>query len=289
MANPDLANILLQHVVGGTVLSTALSNGEVTTLYGLDVTVDLSMGVMIDDAEVIGADIEADNGVVHVLDYVLLPTYDDVTEVVSFSPDHTILLQALTTANLVATLQDLNEEFTVFAPNDAAFTQFLTDNSLTAAQLLANPDLANILLHHVVGGTVLSTDLSNGPVETLNTTNIYVDLTSGVMINDAEVIGADIVADNGVVHVLDYVLSLDYGVSVLENNADISIYPNPTSDNLFVDGMISGESYNIVSLDGKIVKNGNVLNNVISIEDLINGVYFINFNESNTSIRVIKK
>ncbi len=218
------------------------------------------MGVMIDDAEVIGADIEADNGVVHVLDYVLLPTYDDVTEVVSFSPDHTILLQALTTANLVTTLQDLNEEFTVFAPNDAAFTQFLADNNLTPAELLSAPNLSNILLHHVVGGAVLSTD-HNGPVTTLNTTDIFVDLTSGVMINDAEVIGADIEADNGVVHVLDYVLSLDYGLSILENNTNISAYPNPTSDKLFVDGIISGESYIIVSLDGKVVKNGNVLNN----------------------------
>ena len=208
--DPDLTKVLLHHVVSGTVLSSGLSNGEVTTLSDLDVSVDISMGVMIDSATVTGANLPADNGVVHVIDYVLLPTYDDVTEVVSTSADHTTLLAALQTAGLVTTLQDPNSDFTVFAPTDAAFTQFLSDAGITATDLLNDPDLANVLLHHVVSGTVTSGMLSNAEVVTLSDLDVTVDLTMGVMIDDAEVTLADIMADNGVVHVIDYVLLPTY-------------------------------------------------------------------------------
>ena len=210
LASPELNKTLLHHVLSGGLFAPGLTNTEVTTLSGLDVTVDVTMGAMIDNANVVGSQIIADNGVVHVLDYVLLPTYDDVTEVISTSPNHTILLQALQTAGLVSTLQNLSSDFTVFAPDDAAFTQALSDLGLTAAQLLASPDLTKILLHHVVSGTVLSTGLSNGEVVTLSELDVTVDVSMGAMIDNANVTGADIVADNGVVHVLDYVLLPTY-------------------------------------------------------------------------------
>jgi len=298
LADPNLAKILLHHVVSGTVLSTSLSNGEVTTISGLDVTVDVSSGAKIDSANVVVADILADNGVVHVLDYVLLPTYDDVTEVVATSPDHTILLLALQTAGLVATLQDLSADFTVFAPTDAAFNAFLAANSLTAADLLASPDLSSILLHHVVSGTVLSTGLSSGPVTTINGTDVVVDLTSGVMIDNANVTAADIVADNGVVHVIDGVLVLP-STGIIENNLNYSVYPNPSVGNTITikgnEKSTEGAFIALIDGAGKLIANQSVTVNQLhagyefDISSCASGMYniIIRFENQISSQRLV--
>ena len=203
-----LTSILLHHVVSGTVLSTDLANGEVATLNpnGADVTVDITSGVMIDGANVTAADLIAGNGVVHVVDAVLVPSADDVTEIAINSPEHTILVEALTAADLVATLQG-EGPFTVFAPTNAAFVAALVALELTKDELFADKELlTTILLHHVVSGTVLSTDLASGDVTTLSKQTVTVDLSDGVMINTANVTAADLVAGNGVVHVIDAVL-----------------------------------------------------------------------------------
>jgi transforming growth factor-beta-induced protein len=203
-----LTDILLHHVVSGTVLSTALTNSEVATLNpdGADVTVDITNGAMIDDAKVTAADLIAGNGVVHVIDAVLVPSFDDVTEIAINSDDHTILVEALTAADLVGTLQGKGP-FTVFAPTNDAFVAALGVLGLTKDQLFADKDLlTKILLHHVVSGSVLSTDLTNGEVTTLSEQSVTVDLSSGVMINNANVTAADLKALNGVVHVVDAVL-----------------------------------------------------------------------------------
>ena len=279
LANPKLSNILLHHVVSGNVLSTSLSNGEVTTLSGLDVTVDLTNGVVIDNAKVTVADIAADNGVVHVINDILLPTYDDVTEIITTSPEHTVLLQALQAANLVSTLQGAGP-FTVFAPTDAAFTAFLTANNLTAAALLADPNLSSILLNHVVGAKVLSTDLSNGNVTTLNNTDVVVDLTNGVMIDNANVTAADIVADNGVVHVIDGILvptNPSTGLFNDSKNAEFKIYPNPTQNNLKIN-LGKNEKYSIMNITGSIVQSGQLVNGVVNVEGLKKGIYLIQVN-----------
>ena len=276
LANPKLSNILLHHVVSGTVLSTSLSNGEVTTLSGLDVTVDLTNGVMIDNAMVTAADLTAPNGVVHVINDILLPTYDDVTEVIISSPDHTVLLQALQTANLVNTLQGAGP-FTVFAPTDAAFTAYLAANNLTAATLLADPNLSSILLNHVIGAKVLSKDLSNGNVTTLNNTDVTVDLTNGVMIDNATVTTADIVADNGVVHVINGILvpaNSSTGVFNNSKNIEFKIYPNPTQYNLKIN-LGTNEMYSIMNITGAIVQSGQLASGFVNVEVLNKGIYLI--------------
>jgi transforming growth factor-beta-induced protein len=284
--DPDLSKVLLHHVVAGTVLSTDLANGEVTTLSELDVTVDLSMAVMIDDAEVTLADIIADNGAVHVIDYVLLPTYDDVTEIVATSPDHTTLLLALQTAGLVGTLQDQSAEYTVFAPTDAAFTQFLSDAGLTATDLLNASNLSEILLHHVVSGTVMSTDLANGNVTTLNGTDVTVDLSMGVMIDDAEVTLADIIADNGVVHVLDGVLSLPAATLIDEESISLSAFPNPFNEFIQLN-LADNTPVQVLSVTGKIVATKMVQGGVIQMSELPKGVYFLQV-ENGSAVKVIK-
>ncbi|MBK8626287.1 MAG: fasciclin domain-containing protein [Saprospiraceae bacterium] len=206
---PALTAILTYHVVGANALSTSLSDGQViTTLNGFDITVTIAAnGVFINDAKVTVADIVADNGVVHVIDAVLLPPVapNTVVDIIVNSPDHNTLEAAVIAAGLAGTLSG-EGPFTVFAPTDAAFAA-LPDGTVDA--LLADiPALTAILTYHVVGANALSTSLSDGQViTTLNGSDITVTINAdGVFINDTKVTVADIVADNGVVHVIDAVL-----------------------------------------------------------------------------------
>jgi uncharacterized surface protein with fasciclin (FAS1) repeats len=80
LAHPQLSDILLYHVIGSEVLSGALVNGPVVTLNGQSVTVNLMSGVMINNATVTAADVQADNGVVHVIDAVLVPSLANISE-----------------------------------------------------------------------------------------------------------------------------------------------------------------------------------------------------------------
>jgi uncharacterized surface protein with fasciclin (FAS1) repeats len=203
-----LAQILLYHVVGGEALSTDLTDGDrIVTLEGRSIRVSINAdGVFINDAQVIVADIIADNGVVHVIDAVLLPPPATVVDIIVNSDVHNTLEAAVIAAELA---DDLSGEgpFTVFAPTDAAFAALPAG---TVEALLQDPtgELAQILLYHVVGGEALSTDLTDGDrIVTLEGRSIRVSINAdGVFINDAQVIVADIIADNGVVHVIDAVL-----------------------------------------------------------------------------------
>jgi len=204
-----LTNILLNHVAGANVLSSGLTNGQsiVTLNSGKTVKVTINNdGVFIDDAKVTVADIQTDNGVVHVIDAVLLPP-NTVVDVIIGSADHNTLEAAVGAAGLVNTLNGAGP-FTVFAPTDATFAAL---PSGTVETLLQDPQglLTNILLNHVAGANVLSSGLTNGQsIVTLNsgkTVKVTIN-NDGVFIDDAKVTVADIQTDNGVVHVIDAVL-----------------------------------------------------------------------------------
>ena len=204
---PALTAILTYHVAAGKVMSTDLSNNMmVTTLNGKKATVTISeAGVFINGAKVTVADIAADNGVVHVIDAVLIPPTVTVVDVVVNSPDHTTLEAAVIAADLAGTLSGTGP-FTLFAPTDAAFAALPAG---TVEGLLADiPALTAILTYHVAAGKVMSTDLANNMmVTTLNGKKATVTISeAGVFINGAKVTVADIAADNGVVHVIDAVL-----------------------------------------------------------------------------------
>ena len=209
---PQLTDILKHHVVGASVMSGMLSNNQLVTTLNGDVTVTISgSSVFIESgngtiAQVTGADIVADNGVVHVIDAVLLPAPpNSIYDIVSNSTDHTTLKAAIDACALDGTLSGAGP-FTLFAPTDAAFN-LLPAGTVTA--LLADiPQLTDILKHHVVGDSVLSTMLSNNlVVPTLNgDVLVTINSMSEVFIDNGQVTGADILADNGVVHVIDAVL-----------------------------------------------------------------------------------
>ena len=301
----DLADILLYHVVGAKALSTDLSDGQmITTLNGDSVMVKIMDGnVYIDNAMVTAADIETDNGVVHVIDAVILPK-TTVVDIVIGSADHNTLEAAVIAAGLAGTLQG-EGPFTVFAPTDAAFEALPAG---TLESLLADPTgaLTDILLYHVVGAKALSTDLSNGQsITTLQGTDVTVTISDGsVFINDAQVIVADIETDNGVVHVIDAVLiPATTGIrDFIADAVDIAVYPNPAREFVNVRyevinaSEISLEMYDLLGQQVRIQKQGYAYEGIYSVEfpvnDLEAGMYILVVNTGKSQIaskvRVVK-
>lgn len=207
LANPSkLRNVLLHHVVDSRVTSDQLPDiFYAKSRAGQTLLFDTSRGVTVSGSNVITADIKLWNGVVHVVDTVILPPMDTVVGVAAGNPDFSTLVTAVQAAGLVDALSG-DGPFTVFAPTNAAFDALPAG---TLDTLLADPDaLADILLYHVAGAELYSADLSDGA--DLNTLlagqSVEVDLSSGVMINDSNVVAADVLATNGVIHVIDSVL-----------------------------------------------------------------------------------
>lgn len=229
-----LTNILLYHVVEGTVMSadvvSLLEENEGVfsgpTLNGqyLDVAVTEEGGVTIDNANLNleMVDIEASNGVIHVIDAVLLPEMRTIAEIVTEAaadmeaPEFTTLLTAVGAADpaVLELLSDPEAELTVFAPTDAAFADVDAD---TLAAVLADPAmLTAILQYHVYPGVARSGEvvelLGDGmePIEVTmadgNVAIVSVDEEGNVKINDANVVVTDIDAANGVIHVIDAVI-----------------------------------------------------------------------------------
>ena len=137
-----------------------------------------------------------------------------ITGIASSNADFSILVEALTKADLATTLKGVGP-FTVFAPTNAAFTAFLKTTPYASIKDVPTSALTQILLNHVVTGKVKSTDLTTGYIKTLakggaSTTNnlsMYVNISSGVKLNGvAKVVTPDIMASNGVIHVVNAVL-----------------------------------------------------------------------------------
>lgn len=128
-----------------------------------------------------------------------------VVQIAVANPDFSILVEAVTKANLAGALS-AEGPFTVFAPTNAAFNALFKQLGVSGVKDLTAEQLSPILTYHVVSGKVMSTDLTNTSVATLNGQKIKIDLTNGVKINDSNVTKADISGSNGVVHVIDRVL-----------------------------------------------------------------------------------
>lgn len=203
-----LQKVLTYHVVPGRILAADLTDGQmVTTVEGSALEIDLDGGTSVNGATIIQTDILASNGVVHLIDGVLLENLDiiDVATVQGFST----LVTAVEVAGLESTLRSAGP-FTVFAPTNEAFDALPAG---TLDDLLADPPaLANVLTYHVVGAEAFSSDLSDGQVlTTVQGGTVEVDINgSAISIvgseNTATVIAADVDASNGVVHVIDAVL-----------------------------------------------------------------------------------
>lgn len=195
----------------GAVFSTELTSGSVTTLNG-NIDIDVTSGVVINgSSSVVNADIEATNGVVHVINEVLIPegfVTDNLVTIASATDNLSTLVTALSLfPDLVETLQG-NGPFTVFAPTNEAFAGLLTAIGQTDLNDIPESVVRTILEYHVISGAkVLSTDLTNGQTATtVAEEDITVSLEGGVFISGAEVSTADVKALNGVVHIVDDVM-----------------------------------------------------------------------------------
>ena len=334
LALPNLANILTYHVVGAIAMSTDLSDGQqITTLQGSDVSVTITGDtVMINQAMVTVADLVAGNGVVHVIDAVLLTegctnadacNYDPlalvddascllpgdmcddenwltendtlnadcecvgtdiqfatVVDIVVASPIHELLEAAVLAADLAGALSE-GDSLTVFAPTDDAITALVTALDITAEDLLALPNLAEILQYHVVGAVALSTDLSDGQeIPTLQGANVNITInTDTVMVNDAMVIVADLIADNGVVHVIDAVLLPPTPDSIDEAVANWTVMPNPAKDVITLTGVAPAARIAMIDLTGRTVREFAQGTTVLSVGDMPRGTYLLTVTE----------
>ncbi len=214
--NADLLErVLTFHVVDGTAaFSEDLSDGQmITTMEGNALTIGIDgSDVTVNGVAVVTADIEAFNGVIHLVDEVLVPPVDIVERAILTAQTQT-LVAAVAAGDLVATLQG-EGPFTVFAPVNAAFEALGTDqlDVLLAAENQAL--LQKILTYHVIADDIRAEELTDGAmVTTVEGSELTFDLSGDVpMVNGASIIATDIVTENGVIHLID---------GVLTDNADI--------------------------------------------------------------------
>lgn len=281
-----LTKILTYHVVAGTAAkSTDLTNGmTVATVQGEELAINLEDGVFIQDAtemdaEVILADVEANNGVVHVIDKVLLPqeiidalnsgdmTNEEGTlvDVVVATEALSVLEAAVIKADLVGTLSS-EGPFTVFAPTDDAFVALLDilgDDYSSLDDFDTEEEIAllkDILLYHVLASKVLAADLASGEVPTALVDNSIEIISSGdtFVIGDASEVNAnitatDIMASNGVAHTIDKVLlpqsALDFVATLsLKTIVDTAIETDDLS--LLVDALVQADAGLVNTLSG---------------------------------------
>jgi uncharacterized surface protein with fasciclin (FAS1) repeats len=204
----QLSTILTFHVVPGRVSSSAvLELDHATALNGqrFPIRTDDS-GVRVAGSLVTKADIECSNGIIHVVDSVMMPATQDIVATAVAAGSFKTLAAALKAGGLVEALQS-EGPFTVFAPTDEAFAA-LPEGTLASLLKPENRDrLAAILKYHVVSGRTYSDELENGKLKTLQDSKLAVELAdSTVLINQARVVTADIETTNGVIHVIDKVL-----------------------------------------------------------------------------------
>jgi len=212
-----LTSVLTYHVLPAKVLKAAVPAGKaITTVQGGIFKVDAAgAGLAITDgrnrkSNITATDLVASNGVIHVIDKVLLPANKNIVETAVATPAFSILVEAVTAANLAATLSAPGP-FTVFAPTDTAFAALLTELGITKAALLADTALlTKVLTYHVVSGRVLKADVPVGPAITTVQGDTFT-VSAALAITDqrariANITATDVLASNGVIHVLDKVI-----------------------------------------------------------------------------------
>lgn len=213
---PLLTAVLTYHVLGSRVPRADVPLGKaITPLSGGFFKIESSGGLKVTDGRnrvtnITATDISASNGVVHLVDRVLLPANKDIVATASALPDFSILVEAVAAAGLVGTLQGAGP-FTVFAPTNSAFASLLTELGVTKQALLANkPLLTAVLTYHVIPARVLKAEV---PINTAVTTVQGETLTvnANLAITDqrmrmSNIVATDVFTSNGVIHAVDKVI-----------------------------------------------------------------------------------
>ncbi|MGF1669062.1 MAG: fasciclin domain-containing protein [Balneolaceae bacterium] len=206
LSNDQLTEILSYHVLSQVVLSKDLTLSQIVeSLSGEQLWIEADESVLINGAStVIAADIEAENGVIHAVDQVLLPNaFVDVVDIAAKDFNLSTLVELVIEAGLVESLKS-EGPFTIFAPVNSAFEEISE-----TLETLTQEQVTNVLTFHVVPQRILSTDLT--PQQTVETVNgeeleIVVDGESVTVNGTTSVITVDLEGTNGVIHLIDGVL-----------------------------------------------------------------------------------
>ena len=204
-----LQAILTYHVVPGKVMAAdVVKITGAVSVQGQQIDVAVKDGkVSVDAANVVKTDIGCSNGVIHVIDSVILPADKDIVDTAVAAGSFKTLAAALTAAGLVETLKG-EGPFTVFAPTDEAFAK-LPAGTVDSLLLPENKEkLIAVLTYHVVSGKVLASDVVKlKSAKTVNGKEAKIKASDkGVMVDAAKVVATDIEASNGVIHVIDSVI-----------------------------------------------------------------------------------
>jgi len=214
LGNKKLLDQLLEyHVLSGDFSMRDLMSAKLVSTLEKDEVIVRSMNgdIMVNNAKVITADVDATNGVVHVINRVLVPPNfplalypEDIVELAEGQPDLSTLVQALVAGKLTSTLSGAGP-FTVFAPTNKAFAKI---PAADLQKLLADPkELDRVLEYHVLAGKFGMRDLmSVRRAKTLEGGTVHVTGSQTIHVNDAKVVKADVGASNGLVHIIDTVL-----------------------------------------------------------------------------------
>jgi uncharacterized surface protein with fasciclin (FAS1) repeats len=209
-----LQAVLTYHVVAGSIdLASALSAAEAKTVQGSPVKIAFSEGrVRINDAAIVNADVQCSNGVIHVIDSVILPPEEakpsnDIASVAKRAGNFTTLLAAVDAVGLTDALTS-DQDVTVLAPTDAAFSALPKG---TVEELLKSENrdkLMAILSLHAIPGKVSAGDALNaGVAKSLGGGSLKFSVVDGLLkVNGATIVKTDIKCDNGTIHVIDAVI-----------------------------------------------------------------------------------
>jgi uncharacterized surface protein with fasciclin (FAS1) repeats len=211
-----LTRVLTYHVLAAKVPAASVPVGKTITTVETGVfKIESTGGLKITDesnraSNITATDVAASNGVIHVIDKVLLPSDKDIVATAQSVPDFSILVEAVAAAGLVTTLQGPGP-FTVFAPTNAAFAAALTELGITKDALFADKALlTKVLTYHVVAARVLKAEVPIGkPITSVQGETFTIDASLKITDQRARVAGiiaTDVFASNGVIHVIDKVI-----------------------------------------------------------------------------------
>ena len=213
---PLLTAVLTYHVLGAKVEKANVPVGKaITTLQKGVFKVEAPGGVLtITDgrnrtSKIIATDVQASNGVVHIIDKVILPANKNIVETAQGAPSFSLLVEAVIAANLQGTLSGAGP-FTVFAPTNDAFAAALAELGVSKAALFANvPLLTKILTYHVVGARVLKAEIPAGPIATVQGETFTISPTFILTDQRARltnITATDLFTSNGVIHTVNRVI-----------------------------------------------------------------------------------
>ncbi len=246
-----LTSVLLYHVLGEQKSEAQLADGYYSTLSagpseGLTLSLYKNGAKLNNRAEITATNVMADNGVIHVIDKVILPL--SITGHAVANPSFSSLVAAVVKAEIDETLDSDEVRLTVFAPVNTAFDELLTDLDVTLDDLTAEA-LTPILLYHVIDAIVPSSAVTAGYFPTLATAfdqnvSLGISVDDGVVLNGSStVVAVDVVATNGVIHAIDKVLLQPNIVDVALSNPNFSI---------LVEAVVKAELVEALSGDGPL-------------------------------------